>query len=213
MTRRFENFTQQVHDWFRQQQERHGDIWIDREVAILELKDQIPPGEAVRESEKMNPQHHARLDQTQRVSRGRRNKLITVMSSLQRGGHLYMQIEGNKTLYRFRDKEKEGAAESAPVQRRRAPTTTTVVTEAIPIQTVPTTTVQFHEISKSDVAHQFEITDVLVNGQPRIRVKFENLTFEFSASAADAFCDRISAQLTYARGTAMALQQVDIQNS
>lgn len=208
MTRRFDDFTQKVHDHFRIKAEQNPDQWIDRETAIIDLQNLIAPGEASRISANIHPDHHESLDDTQRIRRGRRIKLVNTMTSLQRGGHLYISIDGNKTLYKYRDKEKEGKAPELVPQRKRSTAVTVTPVESVPVaQAVQA--MRFRQVTKSDVAHQFHITDVLINGQPCIRMQFEDITLELTASATDALCDRLASQLVYARGTAMALQQVD----
>jgi hypothetical protein len=132
--------------------------------------------------------------------------MIALLSSLQRNDHLDQKIDGNRTFYRYKEKQ----TFVAPKRNRVHVEAVQPITEPVPVaktfSPAPEMSSSFHQITKSDIA-KIPVTDVLIDGQPRIRIEFNNMTIELTASAVDAFCDRLGAQLTYARGRAIALEQ------
>jgi hypothetical protein len=202
MTRRFEETTRTVYKWFKERYDVDPEKYHDRDLALIDLQDIIAPGVAARYSEQHSKEYHDSLSPAEQVRRGRRNKMIQIITSLYRGGHLEQKIIDGKTFLRINADKLEShdqiAASSVP--STSSVVSTQVVTQA-PVSLTPIEPIQLHILSKSDIANKFEITDIVVDGQPKIRVKYGNLVFELSSSAADHLCDRIGAQLIYARGS------------
>ena len=199
MTRRFEETTRTVYKWFKERYDVDPEKFHDRDLALIELQDIIPPGVAARYSEQHSKEYHDSLSPAEQVRRGRRNKMIQIITSLYRGGHLDQQVIDGKTFLRI-NPDKLEPHEQLPVSSVGSVVSTQVVTQA-PVILPSVEPIQLHILSKSDIANKFEITDIVVDGQPKIRLKYGNLVFELSSSAADHLCDRIGAQLIYARGS------------
>jgi hypothetical protein len=197
MTRRFEETTRAVYVWFKDRYDVDPEKFIDRDVALIELQDKVPPGVAARFSEKQNKQYHDSLSPAEQVRRGRRNKMIQTITSLHRGGYLEQRVVDGKTYLRF-DPTKLEPEEQLPSSPSIV---STHVVSHPPATLTPIDPIELHILSKSDIANNFEITDLVVDGQPKIRVKYGKIVFELSSSAADHLCDRIGAQLIYARGS------------
>jgi hypothetical protein len=209
MTRRFDDFTQEVHDWFKQHYDKASDpeqAWVDREEAILNVGSRISPGEATRESQKRSQKSHSALSHEQAVRRGRRYKMIALLSSLYRNDHLDQKVDGNRTFYRYKEKQ---PGVLSPKRTRVQVEAVQPIVEPVPVKKSFTSTEQvstFRLMAKSDIG-KLPVTDVLVDGQPRIRIELDNMTLELTASAVDSLCDRLASQLIYARGRAIALEQ------
>lgn len=216
MTRRFDDMTLKVYQYFEDQYRKNPSVWIKRDDAILDLADVIPPGVATRFSSNYSPEYHTSLSVEQQIRRGRRQKLIAIMTSLVRNDHLEQRDseDGNKITLRLSMAKRDPAEfGSAPVAVRTAPIRAVesledllAPREAQPVEAI--STFALYPVAKSDIAHKWQITHFIADGQPKIRAQYGNIVFEFSSSAADAFCDRITAQLIYARGE-LAQQQAE----
>lgn len=201
MTRRFDDTTRAIYNWFRDRELADPGKFYDREHVLIELRDLIPPPVATRFSEQHSKAYHDSLSLSEQVRRGRRNKLITTFNSMVRGGHLEERKDANdgKVYLRMEPVKFYKDNDLTPPSSVQIPTAVPTVI-AHPVQPVQVEATQLYQISKSDVANQFKITDILVDGMPKIRIEFNNVVWEMTASAADHFCDRVGSQLIYARG-------------
>ena len=214
MTRRFDDMTLKVYQYFENKYRENPDLWIKRDDAILDLSDVIPPGVATRFSSNYSSEYHSSLSVEQQIRRGRRQKLIAIMTSLSRNQHLEQRdsADGNKIMLRL-SLAKRDPSEFVDADRtrnhfpQRPAQSLEDLVQPREVQVVDAfPSLALYPVAKSDVAHKWQITHFISEGQPKIRAQYGSVVFEFTASAADAFCDRISAHLIFARGDLSQLQ-------